>query len=394
MTAIKLLICETHPVQYRAPLYCLLNQIRPGSFHVVYASDYSVRGGLDQEFGQAISWDNNLLSGYPYSILSTDCVRGPAHWYDLRAPGLSSIIRQLSPKAILLNSFNYYFDIAAYSLAVFNRIPLWARCETHDKAFPRSFPKECIRFLYYRALYAPICQAFPIGELNRRHWLKHGLHPSQLRSAPYCTPDPCFTLTSFSKSKRRNKLRTELGVKPDQLLVSFFGKLIRKKDPGLIFTAIPFLPPSFTQRLSLAFIGSGELADSLQLEASLAEERYSISSHFPGFVNQQALVDWYLATDIVVLPSRQAGETWGLVVNEALHAGACVVISDQVGCSADFANFERLRIIRQRDSGGLASALYGLGSYERDFDWAREYLSPYSLHQVALVLATAIDELQ
>lgn len=393
MTAIKLLICETHPVQYRAPLYRLLNQIRPASFHVVYASDYSVRGGLDQDFGQAISWDSNLLSGYPYTILPTDCTRAPAHWYDLRAPGLSPIIRQLSPKAILLNSFNYYFDISAYLLALLKRIPLWARCETHDNAFPRSFPKEYIRFLYYRALYAPIRRAFPIGELNRRHWLKHGLHPSQLRTAPYCTPDACLTLTYSSKSERRNKLRTKLSVKPDQILVSFFGKLIPKKDPGLIFTAIPFLPPSFRQRLSLAFIGSGELADYLQLEAFRAEERYFISSHFPGFVNQQGLVDWYLASDIVVLPSRQAGETWGLVVNEALHAGACVVISDQVGCSADFANFERLRIISQRDSAGLASALHGLSSYERDFDWAQELLSPYSLQHVAHVLASAIDEL-
>jgi len=30
----------------------------------------------------------------------------------------------------------------------------------------------------------------------------------------------------------------------------------------------------------------------------------------------------------MVLPSRRAGETWGLVVNEALQAGCAVIVSE------------------------------------------------------------------
>jgi hypothetical protein len=45
-----LLIVETHPVQYRSPIYARLQELSPGSVHVVYASDFSVRGGQDPGF--------------------------------------------------------------------------------------------------------------------------------------------------------------------------------------------------------------------------------------------------------------------------------------------------------------------------------------------------------
>ena len=38
------------------------------------------------------------------------------------------------------------------------------------------------------------------------------------------------------------------------------------------------------------------------------------------------------------------GETWGLVVNEALQAGCSVIVSDAVGCHADFKDWERVRV--------------------------------------------------
>jgi glycosyltransferase involved in cell wall biosynthesis len=52
-----------------------------------------------------------------------------------------------------------------------------------------------------------------------------------------------------------------------------------------------------------------------------------------GFQNQRRLSRYYHAADLLVLPSHS--ETWGLVVNEALHHGVPVVVSDRVGCAPD-----------------------------------------------------------
>ena len=50
---------------------------------------------------------------------------------------------------------------------------------------------------------------------------------------------------------------------------------------------------------------------------------------FRGFVNGQRLGELYAGADLFVLPS--SSETWGLVVNEAMHAGLPVFVSDHVG---------------------------------------------------------------
>ena len=120
-------------------------------------------------------------------------------------------------------------------------------------------------------------------------------------------------------------------------------------------------------------------------------EQMEIKTIFAGFVNQSAIRDYYAATDIMVLPSEYAGETWGLVVNEALQAGCSVVVSEAVGCSREFGEWERVRTIPVGEAQGLARALEELAVYPRQFDWARKRMNDYSIQAAATALASAID---
>ena len=389
-----LLIVETHPVQYRAPIYARLQELCPGSVHVVYASGFSVRGGHDPGFAQAVTWDTDLLCGYPSTVLRSDHMQAPSDWNTLDGHGVRELFHRLRPDAILLNSLNYRFDAVAYAAALLQGIPVWMRCETQDHAFSRSWLKSILRTAYYRLLYVGVSRAFPIGRLNRKHWLRHGLRPRQLRDSRYCTPDRAAPLSLHELESRRQALRHQLGLPADQLLVAFFGKLIAKKNPALLLQAAPHLSPTIKQRLSLLYVGSGELQETLQFQAAQLQARSCIVSHFAGFVNQTALLDWYLAADVVVLPSRRAGETWGLVANEALQAGCAVVVSEAVGCAADFGSWERFRTIPVGSAPHLAQAITELATYPRSFNWAAEGLKPYSIEASAQALAAAIAELR
>ncbi len=388
-----LVIFETHPVQYRAPIYVRLQQLCPDSFHVVYASDYSMRGGKDPGFSQPITWDTDLLEGYPSTVLCSVLVDASAKWNAFNGSGVKGVIQRLHPSAIMLNSLNYRYDAVALSLAWFKGIPVWIRCETQDQAFSRSWLKSLLRYTYYRCLYAGISRAFPIGRLNREHWLRHGLRPRQLRYARYCTPDRSAQLSLQERHNRRQALRCKLGIPTNHLVAAFFGKFIAKKNPDLLLQSVPHLSPSIRQKLSLLFVGSGELEVALRAQASTLKYNDGINIHFAGFVNQSALLDWYLAADVVVLPSRRAGETWGLVVNEALQAGCSVVVSDAVGCAADFGGWERFRTIPVGSPLHLAGALEELETYQRSFNWAEKLLQSYSIEAAAQALATAISEL-
>jgi glycosyltransferase involved in cell wall biosynthesis len=60
----------------------------------------------------------------------------------------------------------------------------------------------------------------------------------------------------------------------------------------------------------------------------------AVTVRFAGFQNQHSLSRFYHAADMLVMPSR-ASETWGLVVNEALHHGLPCVVSSAVGSAPD-----------------------------------------------------------
>ena len=117
----------------------------------------------------------------------------------------------------------------------------------------------------------------------------------------------------------------------------------------------------------------------------------AIKTTFTGFVNQSQLPDYYLASDIVVLPSRRMGETWGLVINEALQAGCAAVVSDAVGCYEDFRSLERVRVFREGQGQDLTNAINELSGYTRDFEWAREHMRSYSIESAALAMSRLLN---
>jgi len=53
----------------------------------------------------------------------------------------------------------------------------------------------------------------------------------------------------------------------------------------------------------------------------------------PGFVSQSQLGPYFVAADVFVMPSLL--ETWGLVVDEAMHFGLPVVTGSMVGSHQD-----------------------------------------------------------
>jgi len=122
-------------------------------------------------------------------------------------------------------------------------------------------------------------------------------------------------------------LRQEEGIKDDELLVLFAGKLEEKKDPALLLEA--FMSQD-KPGAHLLFVGNGPLEESLKLKAKENDR-----VHFIDFQNQSQMPAVYQACDLFCLPSKGPGETWGLAINEAMAAGKAILTSDKVGAAAD-----------------------------------------------------------
>jgi glycosyltransferase involved in cell wall biosynthesis len=385
-----LAIFESHPIQYRAPVYRELQRLVPGRFHVFYATDVSLRGNHDSGFGVTVAWDEPLLEGYPHSVLNLERGKPLNGFRSLHGRGLSCVFDTLRPKAILQTQFLYEYDFVALLQAWLRDIPVWIRQETQDEAVHRSPGKSFFRSVAYRWIYSFVDTGFYIGNLNRQHLLRHGITESKLICAHYCTADRFRDLTIEERLKLRARCRVQLGLNEDRIVVGFFGKLIPKKNPELLLKAAVKLPPEIARRITLLFVGSGELESKLRQQAAMPNQM-GVRTIFAGFVNQSAIRDYYAATDIVILSSRREGETWGLVINEGLQAGCSIIVSNATGCHQEFGKWDRVRVIGEEDDQGLASAITDLHELPVNPTWASELMKDYSVEEAARAIATQIE---
>jgi glycosyltransferase involved in cell wall biosynthesis len=379
----KILIFDSHPVQYRSPIWRIINSFQECKLYVCYATDLTLKGYRDKDFNHSFSWDEPLLEGYNSSVLNAINGQPFNGFNSLTKENVAHAIRDFKPDVIFLTGLNYQFDWAALIIAKLKGIPVWLRCETQDEAFHRSFIKSLLRKTFYTFAYLGISKFFYIGKLNKKHYLNHFISEKKLFPALYGTVDRFSNLTEQQKNAFRKNNRQLNFINDTTLVIGFSGKFINKKNPKILFEMIHFLSDSVRKNLVLYFIGSGELENELKETAQKILIEFGIRSIFSGFINQTQLPAHYLTIDILILPSRRMGETWGLVVNEAMQSGSAVIVSDAVGSAEDFKSLERFRVFKDDNPTNLAFCVTQLSNYERSFDWANLQLMEYSLETTA-----------
>lgn len=321
-----LTIIETHPVQYHAPVYRAVQARYGVPVSVVYGSDFSVTGYRDEEFQSTFSWDTDLLSGYkPYFLQHA---HQPATASTRR---LGRALQELQPKAIMLVGYSPRFHQLAFVRALQTRLPILFRAETTDHAVARRTIKRCLRDWALRFLYGNCSRLLYVGQNSRRHFQRLGCPEQKLVFSPYCVDTSVFALDEGSRTRLRASTRQALEIRPEECVVLLSGKLVHRKRPDLVLRAIRMLPRERRERIHVLALGSGDLQSDFE---ALARQSPQIRVSCIGFKNQTQLSAYYHAADVLVLAS-ESSETWGLVVNEALHHGLPCVVSDAVGSAPD-----------------------------------------------------------
>ncbi|HXL72559.1 MAG TPA: glycosyltransferase family 4 protein, partial [bacterium] len=166
-----------------------------------------------------------------------------------------------------------------------------------------------------------------IGENARQNLVRHGVSEDRMIFAPYNVDTDLFEIQK--RKFKRAAVRRQLGLKEKDIVLLFSGKLIPRKEPLLLLEAMGRLHRDYPN-LKLIMVGDGPMKDEVQKAATRYIPNRLV---FQGFVNQSELGRYYRAADIFAHPSY--GETWGLVINEAMQFGLPVITSDKVGCRLD-----------------------------------------------------------
>jgi glycosyltransferase involved in cell wall biosynthesis len=113
--------------------------------------------------------------------------------------------------------------------------------------------------------------------------------------------------------------------------------------------------------LKLIFVGGGH--DHEILKSYVLVNDLSNSIHFIPFLPQQKLKILYKNAAWFILPSL--GETWGLVVNEAMASGLPILVSNQVGCASTLVKHGvNGFIFSPNDENELVSLLCSVGAID------------------------------
>lgn len=323
---IKLAIISSHPIQYNAPMFALLANSDIVQPKVFYTWSQSAEEVIDIDFGKKITWDIPLLEGYQYEVVENVSLNpGPHHSKGIDCPKLNSIISNWNPDAILIYGWNYKAHLAAMKYFK-NKIPVYFR---GDSTLIDEKPgiKKIVRRLYLKSVYKNVDYAFYVGKNNKDYFLAHGLKQNELFFAPHAIDNKRFASKKELYHTGAQNWKKKLGISEQNIVILFVGKFEPKKNPILLLEAVKQIND---KNIHLVFVGNGVLENELR---KTSQEMENI--HFVSFQNQSKIPELYYMSDIVALPSQGPGETWGLVINEAMACGKAVLVSDKAGCYRD-----------------------------------------------------------
>lgn len=166
-------------------------------------------------------------------------------------------------------------------------------------------------------------------------------------------------------SGNRNRLRE--GLRPDENVVLFVGRLVEKKGVDDLIEAFSLLPSGIQARTRLWIVGSGEQQKMVQTLASQLGVAGEIK--FWGKIANDRLPDFYAAADLFVGPSvvAESGDTegQGVVFLEAFAAQLCVLATKTGGITEVIEDGHTGVLVEPRNAKQLASAMEKLLNKEQ-----------------------------
>ncbi|EKO3607650.1 glycosyltransferase family 4 protein [Vibrio metschnikovii] len=288
----------THiPVFYKVNLYNELAKVL--SIHVIFISD-------DTDEKRAADFNAISSSNFSYTIINDGGFQNRNVFSSIKK--IVSELRCLKFKKLLVGGW----DLPEFWISVFLTRKKCNAVVVESTIYESKMDrlKKLFKKIFLSRVSSAFCSGSPHVMLLHSLDFKGKIHVTQ-----------GVGVINFSNSVNNiiyEKLKNPVEV-PQKFL--YVGRLSHEK--GLFF-AINFFKQH--PELSFTIVGDGPLREKLVNAAP-------INVNLVGAIDNKNLGEIYLSHDVFLLPSYS--ETWGLVVEEALHFGLPVICSSMVGCSIE-----------------------------------------------------------
>lgn len=314
----KIIFLNTHPVNYFTDLYrYLTKESKKINLEVWFSSFYGVGDYYDKQFGKTRNIPLEILNGFNYKVLSNSRKDSRSMFYfDFE------IFKRLRQNHKLLIICHGWQNLTLIFVLLFGKMfghKVGLRMEQPiDQELNKSKFKLFVRGIFFTILNKQVEYFFFIGTKNKKLYEYYGIKKNKLYFLPYATAPA--------------QIKPILNTQKLEKNILFCGKLIKKKNPMDLLKAFH---KANIPNTKLSFVGDGNLKKALL--SYVKENRLNSKVQFFGLLPKNEVYKKYKEADLFILPSGD-GETWGLVVNEALGFGLPIILSKTVGSSIDLCN--------------------------------------------------------
>ena len=380
----RVLFVTSHPIQYLSPWFRALEKESEIDLSVWYVTipNKEMQG---TGFGQSFDWDVPVLDGYQWECL-TNISKKPSlgHFRGSKVRNIRNKIKQHGPEFIVVLGWHQLSLVQVAFAARLLNIPCFVRGDSNG-LIQRSWLKR-LRHKIFLKLFTGFLY---VGAKNKDFYQQNGVRDNQLFFVPHFVDNAWFISQRMKFVNTRSHLRSENGIKRNETVFIYVGKLQKKKNLYELVSAFRQLV-STSDDVRLIIVGSGEMENQLKVFSESCGGKVI----FTGFLNQTALPEKYFISDCLILPS-DAWETWGLVVNEAMNFRMPVIVSDKVGCGDDLVrNNETGMIYSFGNTGDLCHAMRKMHSdqklREKMGENAERHIANYSIKAATVGLMKAI----
>ena len=343
----KLLVLASHPIQYYSPIFSKLDKssvFRSVIFYLTLPDAKSQSLGFKHNF----SWDIPLFQEYNYRISQTPSGKGlfagffgvaiKKPWYETKK--IKNIDR---PQAVLVTGWHFWGMVQMFIALKASNIPIILRMDSNSLRH-----RNIILQYIYKIFFSWIDVCLCVGTRNQIFCQEFGVDINQIIKSPHVVDNKFFKSNSTIAEEKLLRLKKNWNIPADSFCFLYAGKLQKKKRPLDLLRAFESACSQADRRIHLLVVGTGVL----EHECKSFSQKYDLPVSYVGFLNQSAMPNAYAVSNCFVLPSDE-GETWGLVINEAMACGLPAIASDQVGCVPDLIH------------NGLTGFSYKCGDYEQ-----------------------------
>jgi len=315
LSALRLAVVVSHPIQYYAPLWRALAR-EPGlELHVIFATRIGLDRTYDVEMKTTLAWATDLTGGYSHEFLP-EAASFQRSGFHVDNPSVGAALARFRPDAVILHGYGSRTLLRALVWCKLHRVRalLTADSSSHLARGWRRRVKSLVMPLLLRRYDA----ALTMGDRSEAHLAALGFPRARMFRTPTMM-DEAFWRARRERATLRAEVRVELGLRGDAFVVLAAAKLSPRKRIGDLIAAAAGLD------LVVLIAGDGEERERLQ---ALAAAR-AVDARFLGFVNIDRLPSLYAAADVFAHPAEN--EPYGMVAVEAAIVGLPLVFSAGTG---------------------------------------------------------------